>query len=422
MAPLDLDIPSRLSRGGSDNPKLLNGTRLEEHEELIAEVAAVDQDKVHGLTTLAKITVKCGTFVDVITFHYSDGLTSVRGDNGGELREPFVLLPGEHLAAINGRESDSESLDAVQFETDRGRKSGFYGNLRGGRSFSLRASEGSQIWDIERKSAHCGSVAKLVEKRGLPRIPSPVLDIGELRSSALDDGRCCELAGYVGPRLMARGGPRVQLLQESGVRIGRLCERLEAGVQMSSRCAITRGDNAPASNVQLVLSHEDTPEARRKRALTAQLDFMSRCMDTLAPPEGSEPSALRCRSECLRVLDEAEACAEVPGLERSLRDASGTSTASQALPLLPPSSGSASLAAPSKVAPLYAAGARHNARQASESSPRWKPQSTCISSRQVRLPKVRGFRPQASGSVGSRPSPAAVGAADFWRRDPRCVR
>lgn len=392
MAPIGLGIPSQLSCSGIDESKLLSGTQLAEHEEGNAGAAAADQQRALGLTTLSKITVKCGTFVDVITFHYSDGLTSVRGNDGGEDREPFQFLQGEHLAAINGRESDGESLDAVQFETDRGRKSMFYGNLRGGRSFSLRASEGSQIWDIERKSqAHCGGIAKLVEKRGLPRIPSPVLDLGELRTSALDDGRCCELAGYVGPRLVARGGPRVRLLRESGDRVGRLCERLEAASAQvpGPRCAITRGDNAPASNVQLVPRHEDTAEARRKRALTAQLGFMSRCMDSLAPPEGAS------------------------GGQQSPREgASGAPAASAALPLLGHPGASAAREAPG------ACGTRHKARQTSQPSPRRTPQSGFTSGRQVRLPRVRGFRPKVSGSVG--PLAKEMGAVEFWRRDPRC--
>lgn len=110
------------------------------------------------------MTVRAGSFVYSVGFEYSDGTARASLSGwGGEDQEPFVLEEGEVLAGVRGRQG--LSLDAISFVTSRGRESALFGNPGGGTDFSLDATQGFQIWSIERNLA--GRVVRLIE------VPAP---------------------------------------------------------------------------------------------------------------------------------------------------------------------------------------------------------------------------------------------------------
>merc|ERR1712032_202364 len=83
------------------------------------------------------------------------------GGNGGRPVGEFMLQDGEYFTALNGREGDS--LDAIQFETNLGRKTTMWGSKSGGRPYTIAASEGNQIWRLE-SQGWCGVIRKVVER------------------------------------------------------------------------------------------------------------------------------------------------------------------------------------------------------------------------------------------------------------------
>ena len=95
-----------------------------------------------------RISVRCRKYVDHITFVRSDGSYEVFPPDERCFQEmsfqesvSFVLEEDEFLVEIKGR--SAKLLDAVQFVTNRGRKSIEYGNREGGFPFTLYAAPGS---------------------------------------------------------------------------------------------------------------------------------------------------------------------------------------------------------------------------------------------------------------------------------------
>jgi len=129
-----------------------------------------------GATHLLKITVRAGHLIDQVAFHYSDGMVTSMGGNRVERLcvDEFALQDGEYFTAVKVREGDS--LDAIQFETNLGRKTPMWGNESGGEPYTMAASDGNQIWRLENKG-FCGIVRKVVE-RPVPSVPL-MLSVGE---------------------------------------------------------------------------------------------------------------------------------------------------------------------------------------------------------------------------------------------------
>jgi len=115
---------------------------------------------------VSAVQVSVGVFIDQIAFHYSDGTKNVVGQEGGSQKDPFVLEEDESIVTIRGR--GGNSLDAIQFETNRGRKSQMYGG-QGGEPFSMTASAGKEIWSVLRHEGFCGMISQLVERSAKPK-------------------------------------------------------------------------------------------------------------------------------------------------------------------------------------------------------------------------------------------------------------
>jgi hypothetical protein len=79
------------------------------------------------------LTVRTGLLVDCVAFHYSDGSQLSRGGRGGQERPFFKLSAGEYIAKLRGRRG--LYLDALEFETNLGRRSPWYGSQSGGQPF-----------------------------------------------------------------------------------------------------------------------------------------------------------------------------------------------------------------------------------------------------------------------------------------------
>lgn len=154
--------------------RLLHGTDILENTELLCQLRVAKGVAAVQLTlvlldpvTVTKVEMRTGDLVDLIEFHYSNGTKESVGAMGGVAQSPFLLNEDEFITAIHGRHGDS--LDGIQFETNAGRKSQFYGNPKGGRAFSMSASGGAQIWSVKRGMGwkHCGKISKLVEHPAL---------------------------------------------------------------------------------------------------------------------------------------------------------------------------------------------------------------------------------------------------------------
>jgi len=131
-------------------------------EETTAPTAAGKSD-IEAMR-LEQIGVQAGDLIDQISFHYSDGSVDKCGGSGGDEKQPFKLAAGEYLVNILYRAGDS--LDAIQFVTNSGRESNWYGNRGGGSGpYSMQSQPGHQIWSVVRsQSGTCGPIDRLVER------------------------------------------------------------------------------------------------------------------------------------------------------------------------------------------------------------------------------------------------------------------
>merc|ERR1712216_15246 len=108
------------------------------------------------------VRVWSGALVDSIMFEYADGTSERFGSVGGSERSSFMLEADEYVEVINHRAGDS--LDAVQFVSNTGRTSRWYGNPNGGRlQESFVAESGNEIVGVERQE--WGFCPRLVDFR-----------------------------------------------------------------------------------------------------------------------------------------------------------------------------------------------------------------------------------------------------------------
>ena len=82
-----------------------------------------------------------GSLIDQVKFHLDGETPSVKtyGAGGGHQAADFDLNPGEWLVAVLRREA-AGILEAVQFETNTGRKSQWYGSQFDGQAMPRLAA------------------------------------------------------------------------------------------------------------------------------------------------------------------------------------------------------------------------------------------------------------------------------------------
>lgn len=114
---------------------------------------------------LVGISARVGDVVDQLNFHYSNSPVQICGGQGGDLKPRFLLGTGEYIIAVAAHMDDY--LDAIQFLTNTGRVSPWYGRSHPeleGNPCEWRAPPGEQIWSMEiptkvRKEAEvCGPI------------------------------------------------------------------------------------------------------------------------------------------------------------------------------------------------------------------------------------------------------------------------
>lgn len=140
------------------------GSSLKKVLSMVMDHATSDDVESGGdLPFLQQIEVRCGDLIDKVTFVYSNGTKSDRGQDGGGMREPFKFESLEFLQSIQVRHGDA--LDAIKFVTNTGRESPWYGNSGGGKGpYTLSAEPGNQIHDLVREGSGCHKVKELIQR------------------------------------------------------------------------------------------------------------------------------------------------------------------------------------------------------------------------------------------------------------------
>eukprot|EP00494_Astrolonche_serrata_P023116 UN23373 len=106
------------------------------------------------------VTVHCGNLIDQITFHYAGGQRSLTGQNGGQQRQPFRLQQDEFITELHAR--NGGKCDSVQFITNKGRKSEYYGG-RGGQPVVFRAAYGNCIIGVTAAQGSCPRITGITQ-------------------------------------------------------------------------------------------------------------------------------------------------------------------------------------------------------------------------------------------------------------------
>lgn len=96
--------------------------------------------------SVSKVVVRCGTYIDRITFHFTAGTLSYGGGSGGNVSSPFVVDNGEKIVQVRGVRG--AYLEQVQFVTDRGRESPVYGRSHVGEKFTMYNADGIGGLDV----------------------------------------------------------------------------------------------------------------------------------------------------------------------------------------------------------------------------------------------------------------------------------
>jgi hypothetical protein len=113
-----------------------------------------------------RVVVRVGRHVDLVQFEFENGGALSLGNSlGGEARRPFELnlRAREHIVRVRGRQN--KHLDAIQFVTNLGRESEWYGGA-GGEPYSFRADAGRTVVGLEMdlsSGSFCPPVKRIVE-------------------------------------------------------------------------------------------------------------------------------------------------------------------------------------------------------------------------------------------------------------------
>ncbi len=121
-----------------------------------------------------RVVVRVGRHVDLVQLEFENGGALSLGNTlGGEARRPFELnlRAREHIVRVRGRQN--KHLDAIQFVTNLGRESEWYGGA-GGEPFSFRADAGRTVVGLEMDLANgsfCPPVKRIVQAAAPPAPP-----------------------------------------------------------------------------------------------------------------------------------------------------------------------------------------------------------------------------------------------------------
>lgn len=115
-----------------------------------------------------KVVVSTGRLVDYVAFTYVNGEKETSGTAGGDKIGQFNLdhLRNEYIVRVNGRQG--KYLDGIQFVTNLGRHSPWYGE-GGGTAFQFTVPAGQMLvgFETDSKDNFCPRVT------GLLSIPAP---------------------------------------------------------------------------------------------------------------------------------------------------------------------------------------------------------------------------------------------------------
>ena len=80
---------------------------------------------------IESITLRCSQTINAIRVNYTTKEESFMiGNIENGMERDFVLESDEYITSVNGRAGDTQ-IDAIQFTTNTGRKSGWYGGYGG---------------------------------------------------------------------------------------------------------------------------------------------------------------------------------------------------------------------------------------------------------------------------------------------------
>jgi len=93
------------------------------------EIILQDDVSLWQAAPISKLVVYCAQTITAIRVCYANGVTGLTiGSDESGLEREFELEAGEYITQITGRASATH-VDALQFVTSKGRKSGWYVQL-----------------------------------------------------------------------------------------------------------------------------------------------------------------------------------------------------------------------------------------------------------------------------------------------------
>ena len=115
--------------------------------------------------------MRTGDLVDQVQFEYRSGLSRTWGRGGGGGRPSFHLQDDEYLCSIEYCQSKT-NLIGICFETNKARKSQWYGN-RSRSSSTLHLAAGQMIVGLKRGNGYCEKI------KGIEEEPAPAAPLAE---------------------------------------------------------------------------------------------------------------------------------------------------------------------------------------------------------------------------------------------------
>jgi hypothetical protein len=112
--------------------------------------------------SVKSIHMRTGDLVDQVQFEYRSGLSRTWGRGGGGGRPSFHLQDDEYLYSIEYCQNNT-NLFGICFETNKGRKSQWYGN-RSRSSSTLHAAAGQMIVGLKRGGGYCEKIKGIEEE------------------------------------------------------------------------------------------------------------------------------------------------------------------------------------------------------------------------------------------------------------------
>ena len=123
--------------------------------------------------SVKSIHMRTGDLVDQVQFEYRSGLSRTWGRGGGGGRPSFHLQDDEYLYSIEYCQNNT-NLFGICFETNKGRKSQWYGN-RSRSSSTLHAAAGQMFVGLKRGGGFCEKI-KGIEEEPLEAPAAPLAE------------------------------------------------------------------------------------------------------------------------------------------------------------------------------------------------------------------------------------------------------